>query len=282
MQSIKEEWEELDCNYRNSNQCKKQGYVIKGYVTRTVMTRLGLISITRTKYQYFDIATNKKRTFIWLDSQIKVRRYKRVILDLEMAILDEVDFGKRQRDIADQFKDYYITRSIIGQIIRNLPVKDLNQRDYYTNYQIPKNIDDKKYIYVEVNDTFTSLRDETKNMATYRIRLATAHLDYVDSKSSKKELLHKRSIAMIFKSGENKSKLISIERYARIIYQQLEIFYGKLENKKIIVCGDGASWIKELAMYLQADYVLDKYHLMALLFHCFITAEKAIKNINLK
>ncbi len=52
--------------------------------------------------------------------------------------------------------------------------------------------------------------------------------------------------------------------------------YFEFENAKLVVSGDGAGWIYNLAKYLEANYVLDKYHA----FYYLWTAYKPDKRKN--
>ncbi|WP_342276277.1 hypothetical protein [Spiroplasma endosymbiont of Nebria brevicollis] len=167
---------------------KQKGYIIKGYIPRKIITIFGEVSIIRTKYQYYNQEEAKNKTAYLLNNYVQIERYKRMNLHLRLAITHQLSTRKRQRDIVDQFKATEITRASISSLARTIDTKDLNEESLYWDYKIPKEIAKKQYIYLNVDDIFTSLR-ENKVKGEYRIRLAVSHLDHVDSHAKRKELV---------------------------------------------------------------------------------------------
>ncbi|KAF0851406.1 MAG: hypothetical protein EIB84_00005 (plasmid) [Spiroplasma poulsonii] len=59
-----------------------------------------------------------------------------------------------------------------------------------------------------------------------------------------------------------------MKEYRQLLKEFINNNYD-LTGKQLIVMSDGAEWIKKLAEYLKTDYVLDEFHLMAKVHHCF-------------
>ncbi|WP_458257929.1 UPF0236 family transposase-like protein [Spiroplasma endosymbiont of Dactylopius coccus] len=55
---------------------------------------------------------------------------------------------------------------------------------------------------------------------------------------------------------------IGVKKTAEFIKEQGNRFFENFDQAKIIICGDSAGWIKEVADYLGANFVLDKFHLV--------------------
>lgn len=267
LMEIKNDIEALDLKIKNSAERKQAGYLIKGYVPRTIITIFGKLTFVRTKYVYYDKKSQKNKTVFLLDKYFKIEPYKKIDLNLRVSIIKELIKGKKQQEIVDQFKSANITRVSVSNLAKSINNVSLN-KTAQQDYKIPNNSKDKKYIYLNIDDTFTPLRDYDKSRKLFRIRLAVAHLGYSNN-IFKKELLEKRAFYLIDKVPLEKNNPEKLKQYVADIYQQLVFFYGDISDKKIIVCGDGAKWIKNLATLLDAEYVLDKYHITNLLFKIF-------------
>ncbi len=60
--------------------------------------------------------------------------------------------------------------------------------------------------------------------------------------------------------------VIGVKKTAEFVKEHCQKFYENIEQAKIIICGDSAGWIKEVADYLGAQFVLDKFHLIRTLY----------------
>lgn len=177
---------------------KQKKYVIKVYVPRTIITVHGQITCLGTKYQYYDQETDKSKTVYLLDNYVQIEPYKRMNLHLRLEIMKELATSKRQRDIVDQFKSAGITKTSISNLAISVDAKELNDESVYWNSKIPTEIAKKEYIYILVDDTFTSLR-ENKVVGEYRIRLAVSHLGHVNPDAKRKALLQNVSFNLLIK-----------------------------------------------------------------------------------
>ncbi|WP_342253306.1 UPF0236 family transposase-like protein [Spiroplasma endosymbiont of Zeiraphera isertana] len=67
---------------------------------------------------------------------------------------------------------------------------------------------------------------------------------------------------------------IGVKKTAEFIKEQGNRFFENFDQAKIIICGDSAGWIKEVADYLGANFVLDKFHLVKKLYVGIIAGNK--------
>ncbi|WP_342255784.1 UPF0236 family transposase-like protein [Spiroplasma endosymbiont of Poecilobothrus nobilitatus] len=62
---------------------------------------------------------------------------------------------------------------------------------------------------------------------------------------------------------------------------ELEKYYILPKKIKIVVGGDGDGWIMETASYLEAKYVLDRFHFSKELKRAFLKRRKTEAKINI-
>ncbi|WP_375317732.1 UPF0236 family transposase-like protein [Spiroplasma endosymbiont of Virgichneumon dumeticola] len=89
------------------------------------------------------------------------------------------------------------------------------------------------------------------------MRLVTWYTDNINHK-----LVNKRVKTII---RPNKTK-IGVKKTAEFIKEHGKNFFENFEQAKIIICGDSAGWIKDVADFLGAEFVLDKFHLIRTLY----------------
>lgn len=94
----------------------------------------------------------------------------------------------------------------------------------------------------------------------HRVRLAVLYLGVSNNKDDRNsKLVHKR---VIYQINKQKTKGTTTIKFADIIRDKIKEFYGN-KKRQIIVCGDGDDYIKTLAEELNANQVLDFFHLKA-------------------
>lgn len=95
--------------------------------------------------------------------------------------------------------------------------------------------------------------------------MAYAHTGFDEKKSiNNRRFLRDKKLFMILNDkGKNE-----LHNYDQKLYKFLNENY-ELKNKKLIILGDGASWIKTIASQFHSDIVLDEFHLKKYLHQCF-------------
>ncbi|WP_342189750.1 Mbov_0401 family ICE element transposase-like protein [Spiroplasma endosymbiont of Dilophus febrilis] len=266
-QDIKNEFESLDEKLFRS----KPDFLFSiGKFNRTVITPYGVVCFKRRKYRYLE--HNTWKYLFLLDNEIGLKAYQRITTELKLKILSNINDGKRQKDILDMYSNANISRMSISNII--------NEFKSNSYYRIAKNnifekdkIDlESKFLYIQLDETFLNLKRNNK-ASKYKIRLATFHTGY-DKKANfnRPKLENKRAFYIKVASKTP----ISTEKYLDLVLKEINIFYKNINFKKIIVCGDGASWIRKFAEFYKFPYILDKFHLIRYFKGCLFSNRKYV------
>lgn len=246
-QQIGREWEKLDYSLFKR---KDKKYKVVHFKIRKLQTKSGLVCFKRRIYRYYNI-TNKKWLYIsLLDRELEIRKQKRLYNDVYNHIINFLGDGKRYRDIKDTIPNTNISVTTISKIFQNANLKDQNQ---------PKiKVNDNETIYINLDDCF--LNFNKKNKATYKFRMVSFNTGLNTSYKKKPFLKNKRIAAVINQTG-----ILDNEKYVDFIWNKLKQFY-EFDNPKIVVGGDGAIWIRNVAKWFGAKYVFDRWHALKLLW----------------
>ncbi|WP_338965854.1 Mbov_0401 family ICE element transposase-like protein [Spiroplasma endosymbiont of Sarcophaga carnaria] len=234
------------------------------------LKKLGLMPIIQLSYSTGKNATDIRMTIeamdlvFLLDTEMGRKPYQRIHFDLYIKVLKELDSGKRYRDIIDKYKDSKISPMTISNIFRSVDLAEINEN--FKHMALPNKIRaDSKYVYLGLDDTFTKIFKKHKKIDKNMVRLAYLHTGIDWQKSSKKRhFLQNKRLLMVMSKNVN----LKMKEYRQLLKKFINNNYD-LIGKQLIVMGDGAEWIKKLAEYLKTDYVLDEFHLMAKVHHCF-------------
>ncbi|MDQ7983009.1 MAG: UPF0236 family protein [Spiroplasma sp.] len=249
---LKNYFESIDQKIFLSAWRKNKGYIPDGFKSRTILTIYGRITYKRRIYKYWD---KIKYNYVFLtDKKLEIEKYSRVISHLKFKILEQIGTGKRQRDICDMFSFANITRATVSNIIKSFNFE--TSFKYLVN-NIAK-IKIPKYLYFNMDETYINLRTANK-LCKYRIRLVTFHTGYnkLFSTEKRKVLDNKRVYYQLIPN----SKKIKTAEFMASLKKFAQKFYSNIDDIKIIICGDGARWIREAKNYWpNAEYILDKFH----------------------
>lgn len=265
---IKDEFESLDEKLFRS----KPDFLFSiGKFDRTIVTPYGVVCFKRRKYRYLE--RNTWKYLFLLDNEIGLKPYQRISTEFKLKILSNINDGKRQKDILDMYKNANISRMSISNI-----VNEFKSNSYY---QIAKNnilekdkIDLKnKFLYIQLDETFLNLKLKNKT-SKYKIRLATFHTGYCNKNPNfnRPKLENKR--AFYIKVTSNSP--INTEKYLALVLKEIGVFYKNIDLKKIIVCGDGDSWIRSFSAFYKFPFVLDKFHLIRYFRSCLLMNRKYV------
>lgn len=258
---LRDYFENVDQEIFFSSWRKNKGYIPDGFKSRTILTIYGPVTFKRRVYKFW----NKKRYhYVFLtDKKLQIEKYSRVTSHLKFKILEQIATGKRQRDICDMFKAANLTRATISNIVK---LSDFQDSFNHISKQITK-IKIPQYLYINMDETYIKLRKNNK-MGKYRIRLVTFHTghDQINSTSKRKVIANKRIYYQLLPIANRINTfefMLTLENVARK-------FYSNIDEAKVIIGGDGAPWIREAADYwLNADYILDKFHAVRYLKQIF-------------
>ncbi|WP_323754991.1 Mbov_0401 family ICE element transposase-like protein [Spiroplasma poulsonii] len=242
-----------------SDETRKLGFKPKGFKKRCFITLLGDIQIKIRCYKFWDASAynNKTKNYgKWrfkclLLEDLKFEKYQKITHDLKELILINVADGKRIKDINDIIPVKSLSYSSIARLINKL---DLNLENASNNFS---NKTSSKYIYIVLDDTFLSLKEKNKKKK-FRIRTAFFHQGHMpeDERVGNSILLNKRAYCKLLRTATN----INTLEYSEELFKEMSKYYNITPDTQFIVCGDGADWIKNTSHFLNAKYVLDKFH----------------------
>ncbi|AGM25471.1 Mbov_0401 family ICE element transposase-like protein [Spiroplasma chrysopicola] len=266
--AIQEHYEELDLRLRQKYSNNNKGYILYGKRPATLITEWGQVTYERTRFRYYDRKLYKHKYVFLLDVEIGRKPYQRLHFDLYVKILKELDSGKRYRDILDKYKYSEISLMTISNINRSINLQEYN--NFCANFDKKKIKFKGKYLYVGVDDTYTNIfnynkKSRKKEISKSTIRMAYAHTGFDKEKSiNNRRVLKNKKLFMILKDNWEQN----LNNYHQKLYKFLNENY-ELKDKKVVILGDGATWIKTTASQLHGDIVLDEFHLKKYLHKCF-------------
>ncbi|WP_342274909.1 Mbov_0401 family ICE element transposase-like protein [Spiroplasma endosymbiont of Cantharis lateralis] len=254
---LKRYFEQKDLEIKNSNWRLKEGWIIHdNNIKRTQITEFGDVTFKHTKYKN----KNTGKYAFLVDPFLQIQKYSRVVYDLKMKIINSFEGGERQKDIIRFFKNANFNRQTVSNILQSINSQDLAKHIENNNKVIES---DNDIVYIDIDDCWSTIRNKYKK-EEIRIRVAVAY-ETRERNNKKYELKNKRAFVKTFSKG----KKCDTHDYSKYLLQMLETNYGDLSKKQIILCGDGANWIKEIADYIGAEYILDKFHLFQKIYRCF-------------
>lgn len=272
LKDLKNKLEYLDLKIRNSSWRKEQNYYANGLVERTLFTSEGSLTFKRTKFKQLNSETNQWKTVFLLDEFLQLERNQKLTNEFQFKILEKVIQGFELNLICKSFPRAPINKATITRFIQKINIPYLTEKEIKKNYVIPETAKNYERIYISVDDTFVKLKtkDKISNKSSaikYRIRMAILYQG-VSEKSNQKStiLINKRIIYKIEKANQEDEH--TMEGFNEYLKNKIKIFYGD-KKWKLVVSGDGDRYIKQVAKYLDADIVLDWFHLKAKLRQAF-------------
>ena len=206
------------------------------------------------KRRYYLDLYSAKRVFL-LDQHLKVQKYQHLsekdkLEVLELAAIYKMTFSQIKRTFNSTISECTIHNLIKSQI-----------KKIVINFNI--DCSEFKNIYIDIDDTFRNLRIGNKKHK-FKFRIIHIYQDY-DPKT--KKFTNEIKIVLINESTvfEYPSTNWTIDEINAILSK----FYGDKCNFRIIVSGDGAQNIKDIANGLNAEFCLDKWHLFNKIWFVF-------------
>lgn len=257
---IKEKYLELDNQLYKESKLNKT-LVFKGYRWKRVVTTNGIIRFKRRIYYNKE---TKKHIYL-LDQFLNFKKWtnydSNFLKKLESMFYDsQISFSKIQQLFEIDNINY--SKTNYWRIVHNLFNYDSKSKFNISN---PSNY---KYLYINVDDTYlNTIRSRKFTKRCFRV--ICCH----QGKDENNNLINKCLLTI---NIENKSK----EEFVEFIKQKLNLIYGNLEQYKIIILSDGALIFKYLSRQLNAQLVLDKFHLFRNIRNCynFYSKTKALKD----
>ncbi|AUB31995.1 Mbov_0401 family ICE element transposase-like protein [Spiroplasma floricola] len=247
--------EKIDEEVVNSKWRVNKGWIIKERnIKRTIITKFGEVTYKRTK---FINKYNGKCSFL-ADPYMEIEKYQRISFSLEKEILESFNHGESHIIVWEKIKKSNITKRTISNILKrnaefNFKKLDLTKDEFKNDLPV----------YVDIDDCWTTVRFKNKKR-WIRVRVAVAYQGKI-KEGKRNKLINKKVFLKTFLKGNS----CNTYDYSCWLQQEIEKNYGTLTNKKFVICGDGANWILEIANFLGAEFVLDKFHLFQKIYFCF-------------
>lgn len=240
------------------------------YVWRKIKTEFGLIRLKIARY--YVLKNNKKITFYFSEQLIFFRQNNNICEDLKRKIFEFSQLGMSYRNIQKALNST-ISISTISKINQNFRLNNNLENNEKTNYLSLVKAIKPKNIYLEIDDSYQKMR-EFRGVKKYRNRMIIIHLGY----DKNKKIIGKTVICESKKINDYHLNNYGFKtQIERIIKQK----YGLDITKKqinLVVIGDGARWIKSLAKLLNANYLLDLFHIKLKAFKVFGFGKYQTKN----
>lgn len=253
-------YEYLDEYLRQSEYRKKNGYIVKDNIKKTILTSLGFIEYTKTIYKDKD-----GYTACLLDDYVGLKSKERMMDDArERIICDVIDSSYRKAGLVASIVD-----NVSKGTVKNLIMETEVPKDIVSKYK-KKNVD---VLYIEADEDHVALQDKFKKNR-YKI----------DSKGRRKKekntIIDKLIYCFEGKEAEapksQRNRLINAHYFAGVyrgtkenqhlweeVFNYIDSKYDIDKIKKIYISGDGASWIREGVNYFkQAVFVMDEFHIL--------------------
>ncbi|UWD34476.1 Mbov_0401 family ICE element transposase-like protein [Mesomycoplasma molare] len=241
-----------EIKFRDSIERKNKKLVVKDYLKRHYKTEYGIIQITKIRYK--QILKNNRFKYVYFDNKFDtVSKFKSICSNFKNKIFELVASGSDYRSIVKMFPKNTISIGTISGIIN----KKNDQNSKINNIE---SIDNGDYIYIEIDDSYSSIKWKNHKKVKTTNRLIVMHLGL----DSNKKMIKKTIVLEQKITGKSMLKTSEILTKIRRIIANV---YGD-KKRKIVVYGDGANFIKVIAKELKAKYILDRFHVL-----------KAIKNL---
>lgn len=196
------------------------------------------------KRRYYLDTKENKHVFL-LDEWLNIEKYqhfpkeeKEIIC--QMVVKEKKTFNQVKMDYKNKF-----SINTICHLIKNQPI------EYISNFNTePTKF---RFIYIDVDDTYGYLKINNKRHK-FKFKVLHIYQDY------EKGVGFKNEIKAVFLNEVHLDSEKSMKQTINEIKVILNQYYGDLSNFELVVSGDGARYIKTIAINLESKLGLDKYH----------------------
>lgn len=235
--------EKIDLDFKHSNERKNKYYVKETY-PRTLLTSLGPITLSLTRY----VNKETKKSFCYTRELLNIIPYQRLTLYAEyMLVKNSIEFNMSQAARIG-IRNYEVSRSLVSRLNKKM------NGSIHRNYpEEKKKID---VLYIEVDEIHANLQNKNKQKndpSKNKIcPVMCVHEGYINPLSKRKAKKNCHYFA---------SSKLSYQQLYDVVYDYVDNHYVLNDKVTIFISGDGGSGIKtyELAFPF-AIYVADRFH----------------------
>lgn len=224
--------ESLD-NYIFNDKLRKRRYESKGLYERTIITKYGEVTFKRRYYIAKD--STGKDGFL-LDRYLNLLPYSKLTRDAKEEVI---------KAVADNHSYRVAGKNAIDGVILSKQTVYNCLKDAIIETKPRKNKFKVPVIHISVDGFYISQRGNKHKIEKKFANIFTG----IETSGKKNKLLN--SIIVV----QN-----NLNSFVKAIKKALLDNFDLTEQPKIILGGDGASWIKTLAIDLSAKFTIDKFH----------------------
>ena len=225
----------LDIQFKKSPD-RLNKYIIKETKLKTLITSIGEITFTSTRY--IDKETNK--TYYPIRDFLNLKPYQRMTNEAEHAIIKYAMGNNMSQAARNALRNTPISRSTVSKKITKLDGSIVENIDKSTNQP--------DVLYIEIDEIHANLQDGSNQICP----CAIVHEGYKETFVKRKELKNVR----YFASAE-----LSYNELAEVIYDYIDKKYDIDKFKRIFISGDGLIAAKDLAtIFPNSKFVFDPFH----------------------
>lgn len=243
--------DKIDSDFKHSTERKRQFY-IKGYRTRTIITILGPITFKRTLYQ----SKSSKKCFTYLDRHLGLPKYDTYDPCIKSKIIeaysDHNSMIKVGNIIGEQIYSSFSTNSVRKNFnISRQTVFNIVRKSQKIIPEISRSKHTPKTLYIMVDGKHVNLQNENKR--SIEVKQFVVFEGITSNSSQKRSKLLGRHIISSIDSSDK-----SWEKVNNYIYERYDLELVE----RIIIMGDGASWIKKGIHEIENSiFSLDLFHI---------------------
>ncbi|MGY6172043.1 Mbov_0401 family ICE element transposase-like protein [Candidatus Mycoplasma pogonae] len=261
LERYKEQVEVLEWQFRDSFERKNMGWKIQFYRTKKVKTPYGIAEFSLIHYRNKDnkIVQFNNPFLNQIEAAVGQSRFD---VNLKNKIKHLIQNGYTYQNVIKEFGNIFSIATVSR--IANEKEVDNKLNDYFLESK------NKEYLYIETDDAFQNLRFNGRKSIKILSRLFVMHL----GKNANNKIVGAN--ALIENELVNSNKRATIKQLANMLLMIRKYYYS--DHLKIVLYGDGARHMKQLAKLLNAKYILDPYHLNSKLLK--VIGYKNYKTIN--
>lgn len=235
--------EKIYLDYKKSDERKKK-YVVKETYSRTLLTSLGPITLSLTRYK--DRKTGK--SFCYTRDFLNILPYQRMTLFAKFKIAENsIEFNMSQA-ARISIRNHEVSRSTVSRLVGKL--------DGSIHEKNPEKKKHVKVIYIEVDELHANLQNKKKrknDLTKNKIcPVMCVHEGYVNENAKRKVKKNTHYFA---------SAKLTYENLYDVVFEYIDSHYVIDENVTIFISGDGGKGIKTYDVaFPTAIYVADRFH----------------------
>ena len=252
--------EKIDLDYKNSNE-RKEKYYVKETYSRTLLTSLGPLTLSLTRYKHKETG----KSYCYTRECLNILPYQRLTHFAEYKLVkNSIEYNMSQA-ARITFRNHEVSRSLVSRLIGKL------NGSIHENVPLKKKF--VKVIYIEVDEIHANLQNKKKDKdepsKNKVCPVMYVHEGYVNENAKRKV----KKNCHYFATAD-----LSYEQLYDVVYEYIDSHYILNNDVTIFISGDGGSGIKTYSSaFPTAIYVSDRFHYKKKMKVIFKTEKRILK-----